>query len=72
MNCPFCKEELNEISLRCGNCNRFIGKRRALELSREKLTFQEIITLHTFIERAEHHIGGSYFNDKSENMELSL
>ena len=39
-----------------------------LELSEEKLTFEEIVTIYTFIERADHHCGeGLLFDEYSQN-----
>ena len=39
-----------------------------LELSEEKLTFEEIVTIYTFIERADHHCGEeSLFDEYSQN-----
>ena len=73
MKCPFCGENLIEGDLRCPNCRRMAidfdyfrnmdkmeekySKFSLLDLSREKLTFEEIITIYTFIERADHHGG---------------
>ena len=70
MKCPFCGENLIEGDLRCPHCqNRAIdfdyfenmdrmdekySKTSLLELSREKLTFEEIVTIYTYIERADH------------------
>ena len=79
MDCPFCKEKLNEGELRCHNCDRVIvdfdyfknldimrekyGKRNIPELSKEKLTYPEIITIYTLIERDVHHSGDTDFED---------
>ena len=73
MKCPFCEENLIEGELVCQNCRSLVidfdypenmrkmeekySKSSLLELSREKLTFEEIITMYTFIERADHHGG---------------
>ena len=35
------------------------------ELSREKLTFDEIVTIYTYIERADHHGGDGDVSDES-------
>ena len=34
------------------------------ELSREKLTFDEIVTIYTYIERADHHGGDGEVSDE--------
>ena len=39
------------------------GKRYVEELSKEKLDFLEIITIFTFIHRAERHAGGGWYDD---------
>ena len=73
MKCPFCDENLIEGDLRCPNCRaRAIdfdymenmdrmeekySKSGLLDLSKEKLTFEEIVTVYTYIERADHHGG---------------
>ena len=73
MNCPFCKEKITEISRLCANCGKPLldfnyfenmnkmkekyGKSSLHDLSHEKLTFEEIITIQTFIERRDHHCG---------------
>ena len=73
MKCPFCGENLIEGDLRCPNCRRMAmdfdyfenmdrmeekySKSSLLELSKEKLTFEEIVTIYTYIERADHHFG---------------
>ena len=80
MNCPYCEEKLNDGDLKCPNCNSLIidfdymenlkkiekkyGKRDLQELSKEKLTFSEIVTIRTFIERCDHHFGDDYMEDK--------
>ncbi len=79
MDCPYCKEKLNEGELRCHSCGKFIidfdyfrnmdlmeekyGKKGVVELSKEKLTYPEIITIHTLIQRDAHHSGDSGFED---------
>ena len=35
-----------------------------LDLSHEKLTFEEIITIYTYIERADHHGGDGEVSDR--------
>ena len=73
MKCPFCGENLIEGDLRCPNCRRRAidfdyfenmdrmeekySKTSLLDLSKEKLTFEEIVTIYTYIERADHHGG---------------
>ena len=80
MKCPFCEENLIEGDLRCPNCRRIVidfdyfenidkmrekySKFSLLDLSREKLTFEEIITIYTFIERADHFGGDGEVSDK--------
>ena len=39
------------------------GKRHVEGLSKEKLDFLEIITIFTFIHRAERHAGGGWYDD---------
>ena len=39
------------------------SKSSLLELSREELTFEEIITIYTYIERADHHGGDGEVTD---------
>ena len=39
------------------------GKRYVEDLSKEKLDFLEIITIFTFIHRAERHSGGGWYDD---------
>ena len=44
------------------------SKTGLLELSEENLTFEEIVTIYTFIERADHHCGEeSLFDEYSQN-----
>ena len=85
MKCPFCKENLIEGDLKCPNCKRLImdfdyfenmdrmeekySKSSLLELSREKLTFEEIVTIYTFIERADHFGGDGGVSDRCSNDE---
>ncbi len=73
MKCPFCEENLIEGDLICHNCRSMVidfdylenmdnmmekySKFTLSDLSREKLTFEEIITIYTYIERADHHGG---------------
>ena len=80
MKCSFCDETLKEGDLICPNCrNRVIdfdyfknmdkmeekySKYSLLDLSREKLTFEEIITIYTFIERADHFGGDGEVSDR--------
>lgn len=79
MKCPFCEENLIEGDLRCPNCRRMVidfdyfenmdkmrkkySKFSLLDLSREKLTFDEIITIYTYVERADHHGGDEEVSD---------
>ena len=81
MKCPFCGGNLIEGDLRCPNCRRMVidfdylenmakmeekySKVDLFELSQEKLTFEEIITMYTFIERADHHGGDGEVSDGS-------
>ena len=80
MKCPFCKENLIEGDLRCPNCRRRAidfdyfenmdrmeekySKTSLLDLSKEKLTFEEIVTIYTYIERADHHGGDGEVSDE--------
>ena len=41
------------------------GTRDFLKLSKEKLTFQEIVTIHSFIERCDHHCGDTSTTDRT-------
>lgn len=79
MDCPFCGKELIEGELICPHCRRRVmdfdyfenmdkmeekyGKNSFLELSKEKLTFEEIVTIYTFIERCDHHGGDGEVTD---------
>ncbi|MDO5811136.1 MAG: hypothetical protein Q4Q37_08580 [Methanobrevibacter sp.] len=79
MKCPFCGEKLIEGNLQCPNCRRLVidfdyhenmkrmekkySKSSLLELSREELAFEEIITIYTYIERADHHGGDGEVTD---------
>ena len=79
MKCPFCGEELIEGNRICQNCRRLVidfdyhenlnrmeekySKSSLLKLSREELTFEEIITIYTYIERADHHGGDGEVTD---------
>ena len=84
MDCHFCGEKLIEGHLNCPGCRhpafdidylenmdkmeKKYSKTGLLELSEEKLTFDEIITIYTFIERAEHHFGDeSLFEECGQN-----
>ena len=80
MKCPFCGENLIEGDLICPNCRSMVidfdylenmdkmeekySKSSLLDLSREKLTFEEIITIYTFIERADHFEGDGEVSDR--------
>ena len=79
MKCPFCEENLIEGDLICPSCRSFVidfdylenmdkmeekySKSSLLDLSKEKLTFEEIITIYTYIERADHHGGDGEVSD---------
>ena len=79
MKCPFCRENLIEGDLRCPNCRALAidfdyfenmdkmrekySKSNLSELSSEKLTFDEIVTIYTYIERADHHGGDGEVSD---------
>ena len=84
MICRSCNERIEEGEFRCPKCNARVidlnyfknldkmeekyGTRNILELSKEKLTYPEVITIFTFIERADRHIGdGSVEDACSEN-----
>ena len=43
------------------------GKKYVEDLSKEKLSFLEIITIFTFIHRAERHAGGGWYDDCIED-----
>ena len=38
-----------------------------LELSKQKLTFSEVITIYSFIERADHHSGDNLSSERCMN-----
>ena len=40
------------------------SKSSILDLSKEKLTFEEIVTIYTYIERADHHYGDDEFSNQ--------
>ena len=79
MKCPFCGQNLIDGDLRCPNCRSLaidfdyfenMDKMREKyfksglsELSSEKLTFDEIVTIYTYIERADHHGGDGEVSD---------
>ena len=79
MKCPFYKEILIEGDLICPNCRRGVidfdyfenmnkmeekySKSGLLELSQEKLTFEEIVTIYTYVERADRHFGDCEFSE---------
>ena len=79
MKCPFCGENLIEGDLECPSCRIMAvdfdyfenmkkmeekySKSSLLDLSREKLTFEEIVTIYTFIDRADHHFGDAEFSE---------
>ena len=46
------------------NMEKKYSKVSLLELSKEKLTFEEIITMYTFIERVGHHDGDGEVSDE--------
>ncbi len=62
---------LGQIPKTFGNMDKMekkYSKTGLLELSEENLTFEEIVTIYTFIERADHHGGeGSLFDEYSQN-----
>lgn len=80
MKCPFCGENLIEGDLICPGCGGLAVdfdypenmermeekycKSSLLDLSREKLTFEEIVTVYTYIERADHHGGDGEVSDE--------
>ena len=80
MKCPFCGENLIEGDMVCPHCRcgvmdfdyfenmekmeKKYSKSGLLDLSREKLTFEEIITIYTYIERADHHGGDGEVSDR--------
>ena len=71
MKCPFCRENLIEGDLRCPKCwglaidliifenmdkmGEKYSKFSLLDLSKENLTFDEIVTIYTYIERTDNH-----------------
>ena len=71
MKCPFCGETLIEGDLRCPKCRspavdfdyfenmdkmqEKYFKSILLDFSKEKLTFDEIVTIYTYIERTDNH-----------------
>ena len=79
MKCPFCGENLIDGDLVCLNCRSWVidfdyfenmdrmmqkySKSSLLDLSREKLTFDEIVTIYTYIERSDHHGGDGEVSD---------
>ena len=80
MKCPFCSENLIEGDMVCPHCRRRVmdfdyfknmdkmrekySKFSLSDLSHEKLTFEEIITIYTYIERADHHGGDGEVSDR--------
>ena len=80
MQCSYCGKNMVEGDLRCPNCGGLAidfdyfenmdkmeekySKSSLLELSKEKLTFDEIVTIFTYIERADHHGGDGEVSDE--------
>ena len=80
MKCPFCGQNLIDGDLRCPHCRGLAidfdyfenmdkmrekySKSGLSELSSEKLTFDEIVTIYTYIERADHHGGDGEVSDE--------
>lgn len=79
MKCPFYGETLIEGDLSCPNCRSLAidfdyfenmdkmrekySKTSLSDLSKEKLTFDELITIFTYIERVDHHGGDGEVSD---------
>ena len=79
MKCPFCGKNLIDGDFVCPHCHRLAfdfdyfenmekmekkySKSSFLDLSKEELTFDEIVTIYSFIERGDHHGGGTDFHD---------
>ena len=79
MKCPFCGKNLIEGDLTCHDCQSMVidfdylenmdkieekySKFSLFDLSKEKLTFEEIITIYTYIERADHFGGDGEVSD---------
>ena len=79
MQCSYCGKNMVEGDLRCPNCGGLAidfdyfenmdkmeekySKSSLLDLSKEKLTFDENITIYTYIERADHHGGDGEVSD---------
>ena len=79
MQCSYCGKNMVEGDLRCPNCGGLAidfdyfenmdkmeekySKSSLLDLSKEKLTFDEIITIYTYIERADNHGGDGEVSD---------
>ena len=79
MKCPYCEEKLIEGNLICPYCQKRVidfdyfenmdnmrekySKFSISDLSKEKLTFDEIVTIYTYIERADHHGGDGEVSD---------
>ena len=79
MKCPFCGKNLIEGDLTCPDCQSMVidfdylenmdkieekySKFSLFDLSKEKLTFEEIITIYTYIERADHFGGDGEVSD---------
>ena len=82
MKCPFCGKNLIEGYLVCQSCRSLVidfdymenlekmekkySKSSLADLSKEKLIFEEIITIYTFIERANHQYGDDELSRKCE------
>lgn len=79
MQCSYCGKNMVEGDLRCPNCGGLAidfdyfenmdkmeekySKSSLFDLSKEKLTFDEIVTILTYIERADHHGGDGEVSD---------
>ena len=79
MQCSYCGKNMVEGDLRCPNCGGLAidfdyfenmdkmrekySKSGLSDLSKEELTFDEIVTIYTYIERADHHGGDGEVSD---------
>ena len=65
MKCPFCGQNLIDFDYfeNMDKMREKYSKSSLSELSSEKLTFDEIVTIYTYIERADHHGGDGEVSD---------
>ena len=66
MVCPHCRRRVMDFDYfeNMDKMREKYSKFSLSDLSHEKLTFEEIITIYTYIERADHHGGDGEVSDR--------